>query len=304
MRIDPRLIGFTAHRFQGPLSKPSVAIFSIRRSPDPVKDRAHPSSRNSPSEFLRPCTSPFIFRCPASPAVGFRSLFATSPQSSYVFSRSIPGSASVRPQAFATSRRFLPLQGLQAYSIPLPRPGSSFVQGLLSRRSHPSSSEGAFLHAVAASPLVPTVRLSPARLHVHGRRLSASRPLSASGRVLQVRLFTSPKAAPLCEFHAPSGPRSLDAGLRSHGCRPLMMLRVRCFDGASILRWLRRATPARSRILRFAAAIRRGVPRAVPLRVALALLWPFDQVQACGVTYSTLRKVCGVAVVHLAMLGS
>jgi hypothetical protein len=228
MRTDPRLIGFTAHRGRGPLSKPTEAICSIRRLLDPIKDRAHPSSRDSPSESLRSCTSPFILRCSASPAVGFFSLFATSHESSYVCSQSLPRSTSFRPQAFAASRRFLPLSRLQACFIPQPRPGSSFVQGLLSRRSHPSSSEGAFLHAVAASPLTPTVRLSPARLHVHVRCLSASRPSSAPGRVPRVRLFTSPKAAPLFEFHAPPGSRSLDAGLRSHGGRPLMMLRVRC----------------------------------------------------------------------------
>lgn len=175
MRIDPRLIGFTAHREDGPLSKPTLAICSIRRSLDPIKDRAHPSSHDSPSESLRPCSSPIILRRSASPALGFRSLFATSLESSYVYSRSIPGSTSLRPQAFAASRRFLPLSSSQAYSIPLPRPGSSFVQGLLSRRSHPSSSEGACLHAVVASPLVTTVRLSPARFHVHVRRPSASR---------------------------------------------------------------------------------------------------------------------------------
>lgn len=228
MRTDPRLIGFTAHRGGVPLSKPTHATCSTRRSPDPIKDRAHPSSRNSSSEFLRPCTSPFVLRRSASPASGFRSLFAASLDRGYVFSRSLPRSTSLRPQVFATSRRLLPLSSLQAYFIPQPRPGSSFVQGLLSRRSHPSSSEGAFLHAVAASPLVPTVRLSPARLYVHVQRLSASRPLSAPGRVPQVWLFTAPEAAPLFEFHAPPGTRSLDAGLRSRGCRPLMMLRVRC----------------------------------------------------------------------------
>lgn len=37
MRIDPRLIGFTAHRFRSPLSKPTVAICSIRRSLDPLR---------------------------------------------------------------------------------------------------------------------------------------------------------------------------------------------------------------------------------------------------------------------------
>jgi hypothetical protein len=233
MRIDPRLIGFTAHRFRVPLSKPTSAICSIRRSLDPIKDRAHPSSRDSPSESLRSCSSPIILRCSASPAVGFLSLFATSLESSYVFSQSLPRSTSLRPQAFATSRRLLPLSSSQAYSIPLPRPGSSFVQGLLSRRSHPSSSEGAFLHVVVASPLTPTVRLSPARLHVHVRGPSTPRLSSAPGRVLQVRLFTSPKAAPLFEFHAPPGPHSLDDRLRSHGCGPLMMLRVRCSRASS-----------------------------------------------------------------------
>jgi hypothetical protein len=164
MRIDSRLIGFTAHRVSVPLSKRTHAIFSIRRSLDPIKDRAHPSSRNSSSEFLRPCSSPCILRCSASPAVGFRSLFATSLDRGYVFSRRLPRSASIRPQVFATSRRLLPLSSLQAYFIPQPRPGSVFVQGLLSRRSHPSSSEGACLLAVAASPLVHAHRLSPARV--------------------------------------------------------------------------------------------------------------------------------------------
>jgi hypothetical protein len=227
MRIDSRLIGFTAHRESSPFSKLAWAICSIRRSPDPVKDRVHPSSRNSSSECLRPQELVDHLAMPTSPVLGFRSLFATSLERSYVFSRSIPGSTSFRPQAFAASRRFLPRSSSQAYFIPLPRPGSSFVQGLLSRRSHPSSSEGACLHAVAASPLPLVLRLSSKHARVHVRCLSASRPLSAPGRVPQVRLFTSPKAAPLFEFPAPPGSRSLDAGHRSHGRRPLMMLRVR-----------------------------------------------------------------------------
>jgi len=59
----------------------------------------------------------------------------------------------------------------------------------------------------------------------HVRCLSTSRPRSAPGRVLRVRLFTSPKAAPLFEFHAPPGARSLDVGIRSHGCLPLYVTR-------------------------------------------------------------------------------
>jgi len=150
----------------------SVCLFQSPRTryirstvpPIPIKDWVHPSVRNSSSEFLRSCTSPLTLRCSASPASGFRSLFATSLKSGYVLSQSLPCSTSFRPQVFATSRRLLPLSSSQAYFIPLPRPGSSFVQGLLSRRSHPPSSEGACLHVVAASPLLPTVRLSPARL--------------------------------------------------------------------------------------------------------------------------------------------
>jgi len=143
MRIDSRLIGFTAHRLPAPLSKRTRTTFSTRRSLDPFKDRDHPSSRNSSTEFLRSLSSPFIFRCSASPAFGFLSRFAASLECSYDSSRRIPRTASIRPQVFATSRRLFPLSSLQAYFIPQPRPGSVFVQGLLSRRSHPSSSEGA-----------------------------------------------------------------------------------------------------------------------------------------------------------------
>lgn len=99
----------------------------------------------------------------APPAFGFPSLFATSHESSYVFSRGLPRPASVRPQVFSTSRRLLPLPCSRAYSIPQPRPGFFVVQGLLSRRSSPSSSEGAFLLVVAAAPLVGSLRFSPAR---------------------------------------------------------------------------------------------------------------------------------------------
>jgi hypothetical protein len=266
---------------RGSLGSPRIASVVLFQSPQSryVRSDVHPIRlkieiilpRATPlrSSFAR-ITSPLIFRCSASPAFGFRSLFATSLKSGYVFSQSLPRSTSIRPQAFTASRRLLPLSSLQAYFIPQPRPGSSFVQGLLSRRSHPSSSEGACLHAVASSPLTPTVRLSPARLHVHVRSLSASRPSSAPGRVPQVRLFTSPKAAPLFEFHAPPGSRSLDAGLRSRGCRPLMMLRVRCSRRCTSCDAHLRASSARSRVSTFARAKHRVVPRAVLFRVALS----------------------------------
>jgi hypothetical protein len=54
MRIDSRLIGFTARRVRVPLSKPTHATCSIRRSLAPIKERAHPSVRNSSS--VRRCS--------------------------------------------------------------------------------------------------------------------------------------------------------------------------------------------------------------------------------------------------------
>jgi len=69
----------------------------------------------------------------------------------------------------------------------------------------------------AARPRAPTFIGSRS---VHVRRLSASRLRSAPGRVLQVRLFTSPKPAPLFEFHAPPGcPLSTSASARTEAFR-------------------------------------------------------------------------------------
>jgi hypothetical protein len=161
-----------------------------------------------------------------SPALGFPSLFAASPERSYVSSRGIPCPASIRPQVFATSRRFLLLSGLRACFIPQPRSGFFVVQGLLSRRSRPSSSEG-----VTSLPLLH--RRSPARSDF--RRFELSSTCDASrlrglhprqAAFIRVWLFTAPKAAPLIEFYAPPGPRSLDDDLRSHGDHPLLMLRA------------------------------------------------------------------------------
>jgi hypothetical protein len=118
-----------------------------------------------------------------SPALGFPSLFAASPERSYVSSRGIPCPASIRPQVFATSRRFLLLSGLRACFIPQPRSGFFVVQGLLSRRSRPFLIGRRCLLAVAAPPLAGSLRLSPARALVHVRCLSTSRPSSTPGSV-------------------------------------------------------------------------------------------------------------------------
>jgi hypothetical protein len=110
--------------------------------------------------------------------------------------------ASLRPQAFSTSRRFFPLSSLQAYFIPQPRPGSVSSRGLLSPRSHPSSSEGVAPVSLPHRPLTFMTQLAPIHARVHVRCLSTSRPLSAQGRVSRVRLFTSPETAPLFEFRS------------------------------------------------------------------------------------------------------
>lgn len=235
MRIDSRLIGFTAHReaclFQSSLGRyVRSAVHPIRLKIGLILPRATPLQ----SAFVRR-SSPIILRCQLHLSLGFvpssrhhscaATFFRGASQAPLrsVLRLSQPHDGFFRARARRLISSRCHVQGPLSF------------RGLLSRRSHPSSSEGAFLHAVAASPLVPTVRLSPARLSVHVRRFSASRPLSAPGRVPLVRLFTSPRAAPLFEFHAPPGYRSLDVGLRSRSCLPLMMLRVRCSTIASHL---------------------------------------------------------------------
>jgi len=80
MHTSSRLIGFTADRFTpAPVSMHQCAVALICRSPDSFYGfRFILPSRSSSSEFLRSQSSPGIFRCPASPAFRFRSLFATS----------------------------------------------------------------------------------------------------------------------------------------------------------------------------------------------------------------------------------
>jgi hypothetical protein len=64
MRIDPRLIGFTAHRVRGPLSKPTAATSSIRRSLDPIRiELILPRATPLQSPFVRaPRRSPYDVR--------------------------------------------------------------------------------------------------------------------------------------------------------------------------------------------------------------------------------------------------
>lgn len=132
--------------------------------------------------------------------------------------------ATFRPPVFSTARRFTPRPSLQAYSIPQPRPGFSVVQGLLSRRSGPSSSEGAFLLVVAASPLAGSLRFSPARAAptCAASRLRGLFPRRAA--FFRFGYSPRPKSLPSSNFSLLQVSRSLDDDLRSHSDHPLLML--------------------------------------------------------------------------------
>jgi hypothetical protein len=263
MRIDSRLIGFTAHRKRAGLFQSSLgryvrsAVHSTRLKIELILPRATPLQ----SSFVRSARrSSFDDRLHL--PLGFVPSSRHHSSTATFFSRSIPGSTSFRPQAFAASRRFLPRSSLQAYFIPLPRPGSSFVQGASLPPQPP------FLIGRSFPPCCCCIDARTLR-YVHIRCLSASRPLSAPGRVPSVRLFTSPKAAPLFEFHAPPG---VSLSRR----RPLLSqlpsahdVTRSSFASACTLRCLRSRSPARYRISTFARANHRGDPRAVPFRVGL-----------------------------------
>jgi hypothetical protein len=194
MRIDSRLIGFTAHRESLPLSKLARAICSIRRSPDPVKDRDHPSSRNSSSECLRPQElaihlSMSSFTCPwvSSPLRDITRaqlrFFAEHPRLHFVPSSGF--------RSLSTVSSALELAGL---FHPAATSRISPVQGLLSPRSHPSSSEGACPQVVAPRATHPLAQAATAL----GPRLRGLHPREAAFSSPQ--LFTTDSAAPLFEF--------------------------------------------------------------------------------------------------------
>lgn len=92
--------------------------------------------------------------------------------------REHPTLALFRPQAFATSRRFSPHHGLQAYFVPLPSPGSFPFRGFSLRAAYPPSSRG-------PAPL-PFLQKSLAPEDVHDSCLSTSRPSSTRRRVSPV----------------------------------------------------------------------------------------------------------------------
>jgi hypothetical protein len=108
----------------GPLSKFADTISSTRRSPDPVKDRAHPSSLRSSTELLRSCSTPFTFRCRLHLPLGF----LPSPRHHQ------------RAATFFREASHSPLRSARRFSQPLDGFFRSSACRLISSRSHAQGS--------------------------------------------------------------------------------------------------------------------------------------------------------------------
>jgi hypothetical protein len=196
MSNDQRRIGFAASSHPRAVSIPEH--FDFLRPTVPSKSFTTSNSSSlafASSELLRFDSSLAAFRPEPHLPLGFWPSSRLHPCAA-TSSRRLPAAASFRHQVFSTSRRLSPHSGLQAYSIPLPRPGFLPVQGLLSPRSHPSSSEGA-----SPRPLLPRLahRLSPAAAR-RGPRLRGLHPREAA--FAAVPLFTVLRAAPLLGFRS------------------------------------------------------------------------------------------------------
>ena len=224
MRTDSRLIGFTARRRRAPVSKRARPMISIRRSLDPIKGRAHPSSRNSSSEFLRSHSSPFIFRCSASPALGFR------PSSRHhSIAATIPRDASHAPLR-SVLRFSQPLDGFFRSRACRLISSRNHVQGHLSFRGFSPVAATLPLRkelppcrcCIAARTRAPTFAGSPCRPRTTplGFEASICAGPRSSSPVIHLAQSRSPH-----RIFAPPGSHSLDVGHRSHGDLPLYVTR-------------------------------------------------------------------------------
>jgi hypothetical protein len=145
-------------------------------------------------------------------------------------------SATFRPQAFSTSRRFAPRNVPPACSIRQPRPGFSLVQGLL-----PSCSLSSLIGK--SCPLVVSRARPTGRNRLPAERAPTPRPFSTRGRVVSRFGFTRPAARSPLRVSVPSG-RSvsvLPSGYPIGSARDVPPAR------SSVARWSRRTVFSVSR---------------------------------------------------------
>lgn len=166
-------------------------LLSADRPPETFRFQVHSSELDLP--FRVPTLRfPLASLSGARPPARVSSLIATSPLRVHCH-EGYQAFVTFRPQAFSASRRFTPRFGSAGLFHPAAASRAPLVQGLLTRRSHPSSSEG-------ASPLVVGARPLTGRNRCPQAHSSTSRSLSASSSVPMVRQLAWPRVAPLFEF--------------------------------------------------------------------------------------------------------
>lgn len=154
------------------------ALLSADRPPETFRFQVHSSELDLP--FRVPSLRfPLASLSGARPPARVSSLIATSPLRVHCH-EGYQAFVTFRPQAFSASRRFTPRFGSAGLFHPAAASRAPLVQGLLTRRSHPSSSEG-------ASPLVVRARPLTGRNRCPQAHSSTSRSLSASSSVPAVR---------------------------------------------------------------------------------------------------------------------
>jgi hypothetical protein len=213
-------------------------MFSTRRSPDPVKDRAHPSSLRPSPELLRSCSTPITFRCRLHLPLGF-----------------VPSSRHhQRAATFFREASHSPLRSARRFSQPLDGFFRSSARRLISSRSHVQGSlsfrgfspdAAVLLHQKdpASLPLLHR-RSSSAPIFTGSKHRPRTMPLGfeafihagqrSSGLVIHRAQSRSPH-----RISRSSRSRARpDNGFRSHGLHPFMMLRAGLRSRDSLFRVL------------------------------------------------------------------
>jgi hypothetical protein len=195
---SPRLIGFTASSHPELFPSPSFFDFNLYVVPSKSKrSRIHPLvvrlSRVPSSQLLAQSlstrASPCLGFCPLRDITRTQPLFASAPTPSlrYVLRLSQPLDVFLRARACRPISSRSHVQG--------PRP----FRGLLSSRSHPSSSEGATPSPLSRAPLTNTTGCPIAPVATEcGPRPRGLHPREAA--FTEPPLFTTTRAAPLIEF--------------------------------------------------------------------------------------------------------